>query len=226
MEEILKLENVYKSYLDGNRILTILEDINLSIYKGQFIAIAAPSGSGKSTLLNIMAALDRPTKGNVYIEGQNIATLSDDQLSKIRNTKIGFVFQSFNLIQELTALENVALPLLIRGLSEQNANKKASEILKRLNLGDRLNFYPSQLSGGQKQRIAIARALVTEPKIIFMDEPTGNLDPDNAKEVLSIIKELHQLGNTIVLVTHDFSIAKMAEKIYTIKNRRIYEFDI
>jgi len=226
MEEILKLENVYKSYLDGNRILTILEDINLSIYKGQFIAIAAPSGSVKSTLLNIMAALDRPTKGNVYIEGQNIATLSDDQLSKIRNTKIGFVFQSFNLIQELTALENVALPLLIRGLSEQNANKKASEILKRLNLGDRLNFYPSQLSGGQKQRIAIARALVTEPKIIFMDEPTGNLDPDNAKEVLSIIKELHQLGNTIVLVTHDFSIAKMAEKIYTIKNRRIYEFDI
>jgi putative ABC transport system ATP-binding protein len=226
MEEILKLENVYKSYLDGNRILTILEDINLSVYKGQFIAIAAPSGSGKSTLLNIMAALDRPTKGNVYIEGQNIATLSDDQLSKIRNTKIGFVFQSFNLIQELTALENVALPLLIRGLSEQNANKKASEILKRLNLGDRLNFYPSQLSGGQKQRVAIARALVTEPKIIFMDEPTGNLDPDNAKEVLSIIKELHQLGNTIVLVTHDFSIAKMAEKIYTIKNRRIYEFDI
>jgi putative ABC transport system ATP-binding protein len=226
MEEILKLENVYKSYLDGNRILTILEDINLSVYKGQFIAIAAPSGSGKSTLLNIMAALDRPTKGNVYIEGQNIATLSDDQLSKIRNTKIGFVFQSFNLIQELTALENVALPLLIRGLSEQNANKKASEILKRLNLGDRLNFYPSQLSGGQKQRIAIARALVTEPKIIFMDEPTGNLDPDNAKEVLSIIKELHQLGNSIVLVTHDFSIAKMAEKIYTIKNRRIYEFDI
>ncbi len=226
MEEILKLENVYKSYLDGNRILTILEDINLSVYKGQFIAIAAPSGSGKSTLLNIMAALDRPTKGNVYIEGQNIATLSDDQLSKIRNIKIGFVFQSFNLIQELTALENVALPLLIRGLSEQNANKKASEILKRLNLGDRLNFYPSQLSGGQKQRVAIARALVTEPKIIFMDEPTGNLDPDNAKEVLSIIKELHQLGNTIVLVTHDFSIAKMAEKIYTIKNRRIYEFDI
>jgi putative ABC transport system ATP-binding protein len=226
MEEILKLENVYKSYLDGNRILTILEDINLSVYKGQFIAIAAPSGSGKSTLLNIMAALDRPTKGNVYIEGQNIATLSDDQLSKIRNTKIGFVFQSFNLIQELTALENVALPLVIRGLSEQNANKKASEILKRLNLGDRLNFYPSQLSGGQKQRVAIARALVTEPKIIFMDEPTGNLDPDNAKEVLSIIKELHQLGNTIVLVTHDFSIAKMAEKIYTIKNRRIYEFDI
>jgi len=226
MEEILKLENVYKSYLDGNRILTILEDINLSVYKGQFIAIAAPSGSGKSTLLNIMAALDRPTKGNVYIEGQNIATLSDDQLSKIRNTKIGFVFQSFNLIQELTALENVALPLVIRGLSEQNANKKASEILKRLNLGDRLNFYPSQLSGGQKQRVAIARALVTEPKIIFMDEPTGNLDPDNAKEVLSIIKELHQSGNTIVLVTHDFSIAKMAEKIYTIKNRRIYEFDI
>jgi len=226
MEEILKLENVYKSYLDGNRILTILEDINLSVYKGQFIAIAAPSGSGKSTLLNIMAALDRPTKGNVYIEGQNIATLSDDQLSKIRNIKIGFVFQSFNLIQELTALENVALPLVIRGLSEQNANKKASEILKRLNLGDRLNFYPSQLSGGQKQRVAIARALVTEPKIIFMDEPTGNLDPDNAKEVLSIIKELHQLGNTIVLVTHDFSIAKMAEKIYTIKNRRIYEFDI
>jgi len=226
MEEILKLENVYKSYLDGNTILTILEDINLSIYRGQFIAIAAPSGSGKSTLLNIMAALDRPTKGNVYIEGQNIATLSDDQLSKIRNTKIGFVFQSFNLIQELTALENVALPLLIRGLSEQNANKKASEILKRLNLGDRLNFYPSQLSGGQKQRVAIARALVTEPKIIFMDEPTGNLDPDNAKEVLSIIKELHQSGNTIVLVTHDFSIAKMAEKIYTIKNRRIYEFDI
>jgi putative ABC transport system ATP-binding protein len=226
MEEILKLENVYKSYLDGNRILTILEDVNLSIYKGQFIAIAAPSGSGKSTLLNIMAALDRPTKGNVYIEGQNIATLSDDQLSKIRNTKIGFVFQSFNLIQELTALENVALPLVIRGLSEQNANKKASEILKRLNLGDRLNFYPSQLSGGQKQRVAIARALVTEPKIIFMDEPTGNLDPDNAKEVLSIIRELHQLGNTIVLVTHDFSIAKMAEKIYTIKNKRIYEFDI
>lgn len=226
MEEILKLENVYKSYLDGNRILTILEDINLSVYKGQFIAIAAPSGSGKSTLLNIMAALDRPTKGNVYIEGQNIATLSDDQLSKIRNTKIGFVFQSFNLIQELTALENVALPLVIRGLSEQNANKKASEILKRLNLGDRLNFYPSQLSGGQKQRVAIARALVTEPKIIFMDEPTGNLDPDNAKEVLSIIKELHQSGNTIVLVTHDFSIAKMAEKIYTIKNRKIYEFDI
>ena len=226
MEEVLKLENVYKSYLDGNRILTILEDINLSVYKGQFIAIAAPSGSGKSTLLNIMAALDRPTKGNVYIEGQNIATLSDDQLSKTRNTKIGFVFQSFNLIQELTALENVALPLVIRGLSEQNANKKASEILKRLNLGDRLNFYPSQLSGGQKQRVAIARALVTEPKIIFMDEPTGNLDPDNAKEVLSIIKELHQLGNTIVLVTHDFSIAKMAEKIYTIKNRRIYEFDI
>lgn len=223
MEEIvLELENIGKNYKDGENILWILKNINFKIYKNSFIAITAPSGSGKSTLLNIMATLDKPSEGRVIIDGVDVSKLDDQAISKLRATKIGFVFQQFNLIPELTAYENVTLPFIFSGKEDENY---AKNIMKRLGLGERLNFYPSQLSGGQKQRVAIARALINKPKILFADEPTGNLDPNSAYEVLEIFKEIHKEGNTIVLVTHDYSIAKIAQKIYTIKNKTLVELD-
>lgn len=223
MEEVvLELLSVGKYYKDGDNILWVLKNVNLKIYKGSFISIVAPSGSGKSTLLNIMATLDRPSEGKVLIEDTDISKLNDTELSKIRATKIGFVFQQFNLIPELTVYENVTLPFVFSGKADK---EYAKNLMIRLGLGDRLNFYPSQLSGGQKQRVAIARALVNKPKILFADEPTGNLDPDSAKEVLEIFKKLNEDRNTIVLVTHDYDIARTADRVYTIKNKTLVELD-
>ncbi len=223
MEKIvLELISIGKFYKDGENILWILKNVNLKIYKGTFISIVAPSGSGKSTLLNIMATLDRPSEGKVIIDNEDTSKLDDVRLSKIRATKIGFVFQQFNLIPELTAYENVILPFVFSGNTDE---EYAKNLMIRLGLGERLRFYPSQLSGGQKQRVAIARALVNRPKILFADEPTGNLDPDSAKEVLNVFRELNRDGNTIVLVTHDYNIAKTAQKIYTIKNKTLVEVD-
>lgn len=223
MEEIvLELRGIGKYYLDGNNVLWVFRDVNLKVVKNQFIAIVAPSGSGKTTLLNIMATLDRPSEGKVFIDGVDVSRVSDQELSLIRAKKIGFVFQQFNLIPELTALENVTLPFTFSGSRDQDY---AIQIMRRLGLGERLNFYPSQLSGGQKQRVAIARALVNKPKILFADEPTGNLDPDSAKEVLNIFQELHREGNTIILVTHDYDIARRAQIVYTIKNKTLMRKD-
>ncbi|MCS7122868.1 MAG: ABC transporter ATP-binding protein [Candidatus Micrarchaeota archaeon] len=219
MEEIvLELRGIGKYYLDGNNILWVFRDVNLKVKANEFVAIVAPSGSGKTTLLNIMATLDRPSEGKVFIDGIDISKIDDRELSYIRAKKIGFVFQQFNLIPELTALENVTLPFIFSGSRDIDY---AIQLMKRIGLGERLNFYPSQLSGGQKQRVAIARALVNRPKILFADEPTGNLDPDSAKEVLRIFEELHKEGNTIILVTHDYDIARRAQRVYTIKNKTL-----
>ncbi|MEM1971543.1 MAG: ABC transporter ATP-binding protein [Candidatus Anstonellales archaeon] len=219
-EVVLELKSVGKYYMDGDNILWIFRNVNLVVRKNDFISIVAPSGSGKTTLLNIMATLDKPSEGKVYIDGQDISSLNDQEISKIRAKKIGFVFQQFNLIPELTALENVTLPYVFSGYKD---NGYAVSLMKRLGLGERLNFYPSQLSGGQKQRVAIARALINRPKILFADEPTGNLDPDSSEEVLKIFQELHSEGNTIILVTHDYNIARRAQKIYTISNKTLIE---
>ncbi|MEM0456007.1 MAG: ABC transporter ATP-binding protein [Candidatus Anstonellales archaeon] len=219
-EVVLELKSVGKYYMDGDNILWIFRNVNLVVRKNDFISIVAPSGSGKTTLLNIMATLDKPSEGKVYIDGQDVSSLNDQEISKIRAKKIGFVFQQFNLIPELTALENVTLPYVFSGYNDVDY---AISLMKRLGLGERLNFYPSQLSGGQKQRVAIARALINRPKILFADEPTGNLDPNSSEEVLKIFQELHSEGNTIILVTHDYNIARRAQRIYTISNKTLIE---
>ncbi|NPA22035.1 MAG: ABC transporter ATP-binding protein [Candidatus Micrarchaeota archaeon] len=225
MEEIIRLEKVSKAYWDGEELLEVLKDVDLVIYKGEFVAIVAPSGSGKSTLLNIMGLLDPPTSGKVYLKGKDAYAMDDEELSLFRGKHIGFVFQSFNLIPELTALENVTLPMEIMGMDEKKARERGIELLRALGLEDRAHFFPAQLSGGQKQRVAIARALANKPDIIFADEPTGNLDPDSAKEVLRIFEDLHSQGHTLVLVTHDHSIARRAQRIYTIKDKRVVELE-
>ncbi len=222
-KEVIRLENVYKSYWDGEQLLEVLKNVNVTIYEGEFVSIVAPSGSGKSTLLHIMGLLDKPTKGKVYLQGKDVLTLKDDELAHFRGKHIGFVFQSFNLIPELTALENVMLPMWIIGVPEEEAEIRAKQLLERVGLGHRLNFIPAKLSGGQKQRVAIARALANNPSIIFGDEPTGNLDEDTAKEILELFLELHRQGNTLVIVTHDMKVAKLAQRILTIKNKTVVE---
>ncbi len=222
-KEVIRLENVYKSYWDGEQLLEVLKNVNVTIYEGEFVSIVAPSGSGKSTLLHIMGLLDKPTKGKVYLQGKDVLTLKDDELAHFRGKHIGFVFQSFNLIPELTALENVMLPMWIIGVPEEEAEIRAKQLLERVGLGHRLNFIPAKLSGGQKQRVAIARALTNNPSIIFGDEPTGNLDEDTAKEILELFLELHRQGNTLVIVTHDMKVAKLAQRILTIKNKTVVE---
>jgi len=213
--EIIRLNKIYKSYTLAGEDVSILKGIDLVISKGEFIAIMGPSGSGKSTLLNILGCLDTATRGEYFLENINISEKTEDELAELRSLKIGFIFQNFNLISEISALENVLLPQFYTS----NENKShAMKLLEQVNLSNRVNHRPNELSGGQKQRVAIARALINNPEIIFADEPTGNLDSKNGKEILEMIKDLHKSGKTILMVTHDESIAENADRIIRLQD--------
>lgn len=221
-EEIIKVENAWKTYKLGEVELTVLKDVSLKIKQGSFVAIMGPSGSGKSTLLHIIGALDLPSKGKAYIDGRDISEMSEDELSNVRGQKIGFVFQQFNLLHNLTALENVTLPMVFQGVDEKERRKRAEKLLISFGLGERLDHKPSELSGGERQRIAIARALANDPDIIVADEPTGNLDSATGKKIMDILVDLHKnQKKTIVVVTHDPNIADYTEHTINIKDGQI-----
>lgn len=214
---MIELQNVIKSYELGGEQILALDNFNLSIEKGEFIAITGPSGSGKSTLANIIGGLDMPDKGRVLVDGEDIAKLSDTDLSAYRNKKIGFIFQSFNLQPTYTALENVMIPLIFSRVSNKERIKKSMECLIAVGLEDRINHQPNQLSGGQRQRVCIARALANSPEVIIADEPTGNLDSKRGQEILNLMKDLNRKsGITLIMITHDMNIARQADRILNI----------
>jgi len=218
---IVAIENLCKVYQLGSLELRVLRDLDLSIEKGEYVAIMGPSGSGKSTLLNMIGCLDRPTSGNYFLGDQNVAELEDDQLSLIRGARIGFVFQSFNLINQLNLIENIEVPMYYQGYSERESAKRAKELAEMVGLGERLEHRPSELSGGQQQRVAIARALANDPLIILADEPTGNLDSESGAEILRILMDLRRQGKTLIIVTHDKDIAADAGRVIELFDGRI-----
>jgi len=218
---ILELQNVGKAYQIDSQNLQILKGINLEVKKGDFIALMGPSGSGKSTLMNIMGCLDTPTSGKVIFENHDVSKLSETELAQIRNQKVGFVFQTFNLIPRTTALANVELPLIYKGLPATERTVLAKKVLEQFGLGPRISHFPNQLSGGEQQRVAISRALVTQPLIILADEPTGNLDSKTGEGIIKIFQDLNKAGNTVILVTHDKDIAAHAKKIIKIHDGEI-----
>lgn len=224
-DEILSMKNIVKSYLLGDEEQIILKEINLKVNRGEFISILGPSGSGKSTMMNIIGCLDNATSGDYVLSGQNIKNLSEDQLADIRSREIGFVFQSFQLLPRLTAQQNVELPMIYAGISSNERKVRAKQMLERVGLGQRLNHYPNQLSGGQQQRVAIARAISTDPTILLADEPTGALDQATSRQVIQLFKELNQEGRTIIMITHDESIAKSASRIVRILDGHLLEED-
>ena len=218
---IVAIENVCKVYRLGALELPVLRDLDLSIEQGEYVAIMGPSGSGKSTLLNLIGCLDRPTSGDYFLGGQNVAELEDDQLSLIRGARIGFVFQSFNLISQLNVIENIEVPMYYQGCSERQSIRRAKELAEMVGLGDRTAHRPSELSGGQQQRVAIARALANDPLIILADEPTGNLDSESGSEILKILVDLHGQGKTLIVVTHDEGIAANVGRVVELFDGRI-----
>ena len=213
---IIKTENLTKDYETGTQVVNALKGINLSVEKGEFLSIMGPSGSGKTTLMNIIGCLDSPTNGSYYLNNKSVSKLDDDELAKIRNEEIGFVFQSFHLLARNTAFDNVMLPLKYAGVSKEEATKRSNNVLDLVGLSSRSKHTPAELSGGQQQRVAIARALVNEPSILFADEPTGNLDSKTGQDVMKIFKDLNENGQTIILITHEDSIAKQSNRIITI----------
>ena len=218
MSSIIKLEEIRKSYFMGRQELQVLKGLSLEILKNEYVALMGPSGSGKSTLMNIIGCLDSPTSGRYILNEQDVSEMTDDELADVRNKEIGFVFQQFNLLPRLTALENVALPLVYAGLNKKSRTEKAQEMLAKVNLADRSHHKPNELSGGQCQRVAIARALVNDPSIILADEPTGNLDTRTSYEIMEIFGEIHSAGNTVVLVTHEEDIANHAYRIVRLRD--------
>lgn len=210
---MITLTDITKVYKNGPLEVQALKPINVSIEKGEFVAIMGSSGSGKSTLMNIIGCLDVPTAGRYILDGEEVHTLNEDELSRVRNRKIGFVFQSFNLLGRQTVLQNVTLPMMYAGISREKRTERALELLERVGLGDRVKHRPTELSGGQKQRVAIARALTMNAPILLADEPTGNLDSKSSDEIMRLFKEIHQEGTTIVLVTHEPDIAEHAERV-------------
>ena len=213
METIIKLQNINKSYKVGENSLHVLKDINLTVEKGEFIAILGASDSGKSTLMNIIGCMDNSDDGEYFLEDIQIHKCGDDELGKVRNENIGFIFQKYHLIPQYTVIQNVMMPLLIRGMSRREATEKAREILESIGLGDRMNHKPNELSGGQQQRVAIARALVTKPALLLADEPTGALDSNTGKEILQLFKKLNEIGNTIIMITHDTNVANYSKRV-------------
>ena len=213
---IIKTENLTKDYETGTQVVSALKGINLSVEKGEFLSIMGPSGSGKTTLMNIIGCLDSPTNGSYYLNNKSVSKLEDDELAKIRNKEIGFVFQSFHLLARNTAFDNVMLPLKYAGVSKEEATIRSNNVLDLVGLSSRSKHTPAELSGGQQQRVAIARALVNEPSILFADEPTGNLDSKTGQDVMKIFKDLNKNGQTIILITHEDSIAKQSNRIITI----------
>ncbi len=219
--ELIRTEKLEKIYTDDGVDTLALSGVDLKINEGEFVSIVGPSGSGKSTLMQVLGYLDRPTGGKYFFEGKELESYSDDELAKIRNEKIGFVFQAFNLLPRLSVLENVALPLMYRGVSVRERNKRAKELIHLVGLDDRADFHTSKLSGGQKQRVAIARALVNDPKIIFADEPTGNLDSKSGGVILEFLQELNDKGHTLVVVTHESYVAQAGSRILHIVDGKI-----
>jgi putative ABC transport system ATP-binding protein len=217
---LIELKNIVKNYENGDVVTRVLHDINLEVLEGEFMAIMGPSGSGKSTLMHTIGFLDRPTEGDYIFDGVNTKDFTDDELAKIRNERIGFVFQSFNLLPRTSVLDNVMLPLFYSNDKKGHENK-AKEALKAVGLEDRMSYMSNQISGGQKQRVAIARALVCDPKVIFADEPTGNLDSKSGATVMHILEKLNGEGRTIILVTHDMNVARHAKRIVTIRDGEI-----
>jgi putative ABC transport system ATP-binding protein len=220
---MITLKNIYKTYSMGQNSVTALDNVSLNIAKHEFVAIIGPSGSGKSTLMNILGCLDVPSSGSYVLDGNEISVMSDNQLADIRNTRIGFIFQGFNLLKKLTAIENVELPLVYQGISQKERHRRSVEALEAVGLGDRVRHTPNELSGGQQQRVAIARALVSNPPILLADEPTGNLDSKSGLEIIKIMQELHQNGNTVILITHDNNIAMQAKRVVRIIDGQISE---
>jgi putative ABC transport system ATP-binding protein len=218
MQDIIHLEEIRKSYYMGKQILEVLKGISIDIYKNEYVALMGPSGSGKSTLMNILGCLDTPSAGKYILNGQDVSKMEDNALADIRNKEIGFVFQQFNLLPRLTALENVALPLIYAGLSKKQRYEKATRMLDLVNLTDRATHKPNELSGGQSQRVAIARALVNDPAIILADEPTGNLDTKTSYEIMDIFEKINAAGNTVVLVTHEEDIAHRAKRVIRLRD--------
>ena len=220
-QAVIHIENMSKAYRMGGEEMLSLNEVNLTVYAGEMMAIIGPSGSGKSTLMNMMGCLDTPTSGNYWLDGEEVSKLSGNRLADIRNRKIGFIFQSFYLLPALTAMENVELPLIYRGMPAKKRHELAVQALTQVGLESKLNFLPRQLSGGQQQRVAIARALVGEPPVILADEPTGALDTKTGLEVLAIMKDLNRKGHTIVLITHDPDVAEEAGSVVRIQDGRI-----
>jgi len=222
MENVIELHNVAKHYFMGDNIVKALDGIDIKIEKGDFVAIMGPSGSGKSTGMNLVGSLDVPTKGEIFLDNKDISHLEESELAQLRGKKIGFIFQSFNLIPNLTALENVALPLLFQEVEKREREDRARELLEMVGLGDRLDHYPNQLSGGQQQRVAIARSLANDPEMILADEPTGNLDSKTEESIMDFLEELNAKGKTIVMVTHEPELAeKHAKTIYWLRDGKV-----
>lgn len=224
--EILYMKNIVKQYQMGDEISVVLKGIDLTVSEGEFLAVLGPSGSGKSTLMNIIGCLDVPTSGEYYLSGRKIGDQNEKTLAKIRSKEIGFIFQSFHLLQRQTALENVELPMIYAGLSEKERRARAVEMLQRVGLGDKMKHYPNQMSGGQQQRVAIARAISTNPTILLADEPTGALDQKTGKAVMELFHELNDEGRTIIMITHDINIARHAKRIVRILDGNISEGDV
>ena len=221
MEQLIKVEDLCKIYNPGENEVRALDYVNLEIGQGEFVAIIGQSGSGKSTFMNMLGCLDIPTSGKYYLNGTDVSTMTDNQLSTIRNKEIGFIFQGFNLIANLTAIENVELPLIYRGIDKKTRRDLAKEALEMVGLGKRMDHKPAEMSGGQQQRVAIARAIAAKPPVILADEPTGNLDTASSKEILDILKDLHEGGRTVILITHDNGIAQQAKRVVRIMDGKI-----
>ena len=221
MSCLIKIDNLSKHYFLSRNTVKAIDNISLKINKKEYVALMGTSGSGKSTLMNIIGCLDTPSKGSYYLNNKNVGELSDNKLAEIRNLEVGFVFQTFNLLPRMNALDNVALPLIYAGYAKDDRVKLAKKALEEVGLSDRVYHKPNELSGGQRQRVAIARALVNRPSIILADEPTGNLDSKNSSEIMKIFKRIHQKGNTIILVTHEKEIAKNANRIIKLKDGQI-----
>ncbi len=221
MGNLIKIRNIIRDFPLGNEIVHVLKGIDLDIDKGEYVAFMGPSGSGKSTLMNLLGCLDTPTAGSYILNNRDVSQMSDDELADVRNTEIGFVFQTFNLLPRTTALDNVALPMVYAGTSKSARKQRAEEVLTDVGLSDRMDHKPNQLSGGQRQRVAVARALVNNPSIILADEPTGNLDSKTGVEIMALFDAIHATGNTVILVTHEEEIAEHAHRVIRLRDGMI-----
>ena len=218
METLISLKEITRDFPLGGQTVKVLKGIDLKIEKNEYVALMGPSGSGKSTLMNLLGCLDTPTDGEYWLNGKDVSKMSDNDLAEVRNTEIGFVFQTFNLLPRSTALENVSLPMVYAGKSNSERLTRATSVLEQVGLSDRTDHRPNQLSGGQRQRVAIARALVNKPSIILADEPTGNLDSKTSAEIMTLFKDIHALGNTIIVVTHEEEVARHAKRIIRLRD--------
>ena len=217
-DKIIEIKGLKRDFTVGSEVVKALKGVDVSVMKNEYLAMMGPSGSGKSTLMNLLGCLDTPTSGAYNLNGTNVSSLKDDYLAEIRNKEIGFIFQTFNLLPRLTALENVSLPLVYAGYNSEDRKIKAKDVLEKVGLGDRMGHRPSQLSGGQRQRVAVARALINDPSIILADEPTGNLDSKTSLDIMRLFEEIHEMGNTLIVVTHEEEVASHAHRILRLRD--------